>query len=173
MWKQFNQIKLGNNGDVIMKKGLTIIIAAFLLICAIPSVYAYYLTNDNFYNAFKTKEYSFNINSMGGSYDNTEVIISKDKAILPSLNKEGYEFLGYSLKTEGEVEYNKEISNVNEINGKTIYGRYEPIFYEITYELNGGEITNQKESYNISDEFVLVNPKKRRLCFHWMDRIKW
>jgi len=51
--------------------------------------------------------------------------------------------------------------NLTNINSTiTLYARWTPIVYNITYVLNGGTISTNKETYTIEDTITLDNPTK-------------
>ena len=74
---------------------------------------------------------------------------------------DGYDFKGwYTSPTGGE----KITENTVLTEDITYYARLEPIIYNITYNLNGGEATNPT-TYTVEDEIILNNPEKEGYTF--------
>ena len=144
---------------VIIKNLVKVIL--ILLIIYTPNTYAYFTTKTSINNTLQTINYNFNINSNEGTFVNTDIIIKSNKVTLPISEKEGYNFIGYKVNNNT---YNNRI-DLSIINNQTVYATYEPINYNITYDLNGGVINNLKETYNTEEEFILPNPEKEGYTF--------
>ena len=60
----------------------------------------------NLTDIFKTKGYVFKINANGGQFNDLDsVIVNDNKTTLPSPTRKGYNFLGYSTSSNGNVNY--------------------------------------------------------------------
>lgn len=134
-----------------------------LIICLFLSISmatAYFCNTTILKNKFKTISYSFDLNGNGGIYSPVDIEITKNKTILPTPVRNGYTFTGYSDSSTGDIITVNNVSDINLINNKTIYAKWELKSYSITYNLNGGIISNQKVNYSINDNFSLVNPTR-------------
>lgn len=79
--------------------------------------------------------------------------------------KEGYVFIGWSLSPKGEILY-KDESYVNvKVGGLTLYAIFEEATYKITYNLDGGKVTNNPTTYTISSEYEFNKPTKEGYTF--------
>ena len=79
--------------------------------------------------------------------------------------KEGYVFIGWSLSPNGEILY-KDESYVNvKVGGLTLYAIFEEATYKITYNLDGGKVTNNPTTYTISSEYEFNKPTKEGYKF--------
>ena len=79
--------------------------------------------------------------------------------------KEGYVFIGWSLSSNGEIKY-KDESYVNvKVGGLTLYAIFEEATYKITYNLDGGKVTNNPTTYTISSEYEFNKPTKEGYKF--------
>lgn len=142
-----------------------LILITLVCIMKLDKSLAYYNTNTNHLNIFHTEKYSFFIDAMGGSFKKEDVVINKNKVSLPTPQKNGYDFLGFSSLDNGTLEYTNYIENVEEINNKKLYAKWKIINYNIKYNLNGGNIVNQKNSYTVEENFILQIPEKRGYNF--------
>ncbi|MBR1386070.1 MAG: InlB B-repeat-containing protein [Bacilli bacterium] len=91
-----------------------------------------------------------------------------DEFTLNNPSKEGYTFDGW--KDENGVVS----TNVNITKGTTGNKKFEAIFtpieYTITYDLDGGVVSNNSNSYTVEDELVLNNPTKTGYTFvGWLE----
>lgn len=149
-----------------MKKILKIIPLIIVLFVAIEITYSCFSTSKTLPSVFKTDGYTFLLNASGGTFDSTNnVIILNQKATLPVPNRTGYSFLGYSKTENGSVNYSTNIENIKDIIDKQIYAKWSIISYSISYNLNGGSISNNKESYNVEENFTLPKPSKTGYTF--------
>ena len=145
-----------------MKKIFKIIPLIIVLFVTIGITYSFFSTSKTLPSVFKTDGYTFLLNAGGGTFDsNNNVIVLNQKATLPVPNKKGFNFLGYSKTENGNVIYSTDINNVESINNINLYAKWDIITYSITYDLNGGAISNQPTSYNVeSNSFTLPTPTK-------------
>lgn len=97
----------------------------FLLIIAIfttlNSSMAYFITTSTMVSRFDTKSYEISIDSNGGVFGNTSVVISNNLISLPTLTRTGYNLKGYSNSQDGELLYSKDSIVIDDINNKQIY----------------------------------------------------
>ena len=82
--------------------------------------------------------------------------IENPVASLPDASKEHYTFLGWYNEAGEKVEALGEAN----LGLTKLIAKYEAISYEINYELNGGEVKGNPETYTVEDEIVLVAPTK-------------
>lgn len=125
------------------KKIIYLVITIVLCFLSIRCTSAYFNTNTNVGNSFKTKKYSISFDATDGVYDQSCVGISNEIVALPVPYKEDYGLIGYSTTPNGEVEYSDIFNiNINDVDGKKLYPVYMCLYcdaeYEITYDLNGG-----------------------------------
>ncbi|MDD4316559.1 MAG: InlB B-repeat-containing protein, partial [Clostridia bacterium] len=107
----------------------------------------------------------------GGSGDGTTAVISKDTQ-LPSPEKPGYKFNGWYIDENRSTPYTYEIFSENSKFGdqKIVYADFEPISFNITYNLNGGLNGANAASYTINDEIILNNATRTGYTFGgWYD----
>lgn len=82
---------------------------------------------------------------------------------LPSVTKEGYDFVNWSNIDNKEVSSNTIYNEANDIN---IYANWKTINYDLIYNLVGGEIEDAPSSYNIeTPTFTLPHPIKEGYIF--------
>ena len=149
-----------------MKKKISLIILSLIvLLLTIKSTLAFYNTSSNHINTFKIEDYIITIDGTGGTFKNENIKLVGSSTTLPTPYKKGYTFLGYSSTSNGNVEYNNTIKNINDINNKKIYAIWHTNTYSIDYNLNGGTISNAPQNYNVTQEFTLPTPSKRGYTF--------
>lgn len=142
-----------------MKKLIKISPFIFVLFITLYSTCSYFLSNLKNISNFKTIGYYFLLNAGEGSYnDANEITIKNGKATLPAPSRKGYTFLGYSTTPDGNIDFNENIIDVELINNNNLYARWSLINYSITYNLNGGYLSQKKELYNIEESFSLPQP---------------
>ena len=136
----------------------------FLLILALTTslsfTNAYFSTSSKVKNRYNTFSYNFKLDGNGGKYNAGDIIIKNNSTILPTPIKSGYSFVGYSLSQNGSINYSSSISDVENINDKVIYAKYNTVNYSVSYNLNGGSISGQKTNYNVEESFTLPTPTK-------------
>lgn len=151
-----------------MKKLVKIIILSLVLFCSLNRTLSYYNTNEIIINNFGSEKYSICLDGTGGSFSNDSVTIKDNKTILPTPDRKGYTFQGFSTSKDGNVNFSNVISNVDEINNLTLYSKWNTITYSISYNLNGGSINSSEviNNYNVESEtFTLPNPTKKGYTF--------
>ena len=80
---------------------------------------------------------------------------------LPEASKEHYTFVGWFTE-EGEK---VEALGVDIIGVTKLVAQYEAVSYELSYELNGGEVEGNPETYTVEDQIALVAPTKHGYKF--------
>lgn len=117
--------------------------------------------------------------NLGQGIDNPYIVHETLKYDLPNENSEisrvGYSFEGWFTKNGSNGDWGEKIEatdivpNVypNELTITTLYAKWSLITYQISYNLNGGEVTSSNsETYNIqSPSFTLNNPSKTGYIF--------
>lgn len=97
------------------------------------------------------------INGNGGTFDNNTIIVKNNSVTLPTPQRIGYEFLGYV--DSNNTNYTTNISNVDNINNKSLSAKWNATTYSISYDLNGGS-ANTVNSYTIESTVTLPTPTK-------------
>ncbi len=121
-----------------------------------------------------TKEtYKLTFNPNGGLVENKELYIldvkkNEDSLItLPEAIRKGYDFLGW--EENGLLISGNQISVDRDIN---LLAKWEKITYQISYNLDGGALTDSVDSYTVEDEVVLPIPTKAGYKFAgWEENI--
>ncbi len=101
----------------------------------------------------------------GTSSKNTEVLKRKNKWIDNVPTKNGYTFKEWKLDgfvlNYADEDYKADLS---------LKASWATIAYRITYDSNGGKVSDNKSSYTIEDEFSLVTPTRSGYTFlGWYD----
>ena len=150
-----------------MKKTLKIITFIIAITTSLNFTYGLFTTSSNFKNNFYSESYNIKIDGSGGKFISTaNVVIQNDEIVLPIPEKSGYKFLGYSEDKNGTVNYDNTIKDISKINDKKIYAQWEKIIYSISYNLNGGSISNNPKNYNVeSNSFTLPTPTRTGYTF--------
>lgn len=149
-----------------VEKRYSLLLLLLSIFCTVHVTHAFFTSSSNIKNDFNTKNYKFSINANGGTFSsNNSIIVSKGTTVLPSPNRVGYNFIGYSTNSNGNVIYSNNINNILDLQNKEIYAKWDTIKYSISYNLNGGSINNQKTSYTVEDTFDLVIPSKTGYSF--------
>lgn len=120
-----------------------------------------------------TIDYITNGGSLADSADNPQYYTVEDAIELPFPNREHYIFGGWFDK-EGEDGKRVEKIAKGSTGNITLYARWTPIEYKITYELNGGELPNNVPNPQIytfeSDDIDFPKPFKIGYEFAgWLD----
>lgn len=142
-----------------MRKVLGFIIIASLFI-TIRSTLALYESSEQISSDFTTKKYNLKIDLNGGSISTESITIKNNKTILPVPVRDGYSFEGFSTVAGGEVDLNSAVDDISQIENKEIFVKWNTIDYEISYNLNGGKISNEPTIYNIEESINLPIPVK-------------
>lgn len=145
-----------------MNKIKKIIVLSLSLFCTINQTITYYNTNDIIINDFFTEKYNLKISGDGGNFSSKNIIVKNNSIILPTPQKYGYEFVGYV--DENDNQYSTNITNIKEINDKSLLADWNIINYSIDYDLDGG-VADTINSYNVEDNIVLPIPTKKGYTF--------
>ena len=117
--------------------------------------------------SFKTTSYSISYNLNGGNLTgkNTNYTVESDNFTLPTPSKNGYTFTGWT--GTGLSSATKTVTISKGSTGNRSYtANWTPTNYSISYNLNGGSISGQKNSYNIeSNNFTLPTPTRNGYTF--------
>ena len=104
-----------------------------------------------FYNYVPNSEYSL-VKTVEDIEYNTLIPTSE----IPSVSLRGYTFKYWSLDKTNEYDFNTPITE-----NTKLYAVYQKDTYNITYELDGGTVTGNPDSYQVDTEsFTLNNPSK-------------
>ncbi len=125
-------------------------------------------TNDlTLYAKWELREYYISYELYGGINDVTNpdtYTIETPTFSLMAPTKSGYAFMGWYKEPSFETQVETIAIGTHE--DFTLYAKWEPITYTITYELDGGECDGNPESYNIlSEDIVLSSPTKDGYTF--------
>lgn len=163
-----------NKGDIkhIVKKVLSVTVSPDVL-----------TTNEDKYNSETSDEYftitetaisdnmgvtecSITYNLNGGSFDSMQIIpdsyniLSSTDTVLPTPTKAGYNFGGWYTSP---FYYYTEVTSIPAGSSQdySLYAKWEIITYNITYELNGGTISESyATTYTVKDSITLPTPTK-------------
>ncbi|MGN0466269.1 MAG: leucine-rich repeat protein [Lachnospiraceae bacterium] len=127
--------------------------------------------NCTLYALWKTNIYKIAFDKNGGTGSMATMSCNYNKSYALKANtftKKGYIFQCWNAKPDGTGNNYADkvtIKNLSSINGKTVtlYAKWEPIKYTITYQLNGG--TNNKSnpsSYNIATSTITLKKPTRK-----------
>ncbi len=128
-------------------------------------------SNTTLYAKWNARTYTVTFDQQGGNGGTASTTATFDanmpSATMPS--KTGYTFQGYyDATSEGTKYYNADGSSArtwNKTANTTLYARWAPVNYSITYNLDGGNATNPA-NYNIETAtFTLNNPTKENNIF--------
>lgn len=120
-----------------------------------------------------TYSITYELNDGINSPNNPSTYTPDDNTItLSSPTKHGYNFIGwYTSETSLNPEYKVEKIQKGSYGNLTLYARWAPISYEITYNLDGG-INNpdNRDFYNIESSFTFLSPTRTGYTFlGWFD----
>ncbi len=149
-----------------MKKVSYILLTVVAMLITLNITYSSFNTSTKTIDVFHTKNYIFKVDANGGSFtktDNTKII--NGNINLPTPDRKGYTFQGYSNSASGNILYSTKTNKLDEIQNKKIYAIWKINTYSITYNLNGGSISGQKNNYNVEETFKLVNPTRTGYTF--------
>ena len=118
------------------------------------------------YAKWKANSYKVTFNANGGSVGTSNITVTYDSAYgtLPNPTRSGYTFKGwYTDVAEGTLITNTTI--VSTAKDHTLYARWTPNIYTLTYNNNGGTgCTNKQVTYN-SDYGTLCTPTRTGYYF--------
>ena len=104
--------------------------------------------------------YSIAYDLDGGTLENEPVAYTiEDSVALPTPNKRGYTFLGWtgSNGEEAQIGY---VQPVGTFGDRSYKANWEATTYSITYDLDGGTLTQSVDDYTIEKEITLPQPTK-------------
>ncbi|MBR1377360.1 MAG: InlB B-repeat-containing protein [Bacilli bacterium] len=105
----------------------------------------------------------YNTNGAKEIINPKEIKFDEEYGKLPSVSKEGYNFINWTNEANKEVSSKTVFSEENDI---TINANWDTITYTITYNLIGGKIEDTPNSYNIETENIIIpNPEKEGYIF--------
>ena len=145
-----------------MKKFSIVLLLIAILFCTLNKTLAYYNTNSTLINSFTTKKYNLKINGNGGTFSNNTITVKNNSVTLPTPQRLGYEFLGYV--DSNNTNYTTSISNVDNINNKSLSAKWNAITYSISYNLDGGSASTVN-SYTVESTITLPTPTKTGYTF--------
>ena len=120
--------------------------------------------NMTLYAKWEINRYNVMFNTNGGSDIDDQIINHGEKANKPAdPTKEYYSFTGWysDAKLTKEFKFDSAIQATT-----TLYAKWTPVKYDITYDLNGGD--NHKDNpaaYTVEDEITLKAPVKKNYTF--------
>lgn len=123
------------------------------------------VTNLNFEAVFEEIEYNIDYDLHGGSANNPETYTINQSVTLVAPSKEGYTFTGWTGTDLSGLTMNVTIP-VNSTGDRSYEAHYEVIDYDITYTLNGGNVSGNPITYTVEDlPITLNNPTKEGFTF--------
>lgn len=126
------------------------------------------------YVNWKPNTYSISYQPNGGNgttitsshiYDTAKALTSN------GFSRLGYSFTGWNTKADGSgtvYSNSQSVKNLTSVNGETVtlYAQWALVNYTISYNLNGGSVSENPTSYNIETAaFTLKNPTKTGYTF--------
>ncbi len=112
------------------------------------------------------------IESNGGEFDlldEDEYYKNNEVARLPLPSKLGCEFLGWYTTPDFQENTKLTTNTVSMNTDVTVYAKWNENVYTIKYELNGGTLSDSKNTYTVEDNFVLGMPVKEGYTFEgWL-----
>ena len=100
----------------------------------------------------------------GGIHSNPTIYTVEDEIELATPTKTGYTFIGWTF--DGQV---TPITNVKISKGSTENKKYTANWsantYEITYDANGGSVTNNKQAVKYNSSYILETPVRKGYTF--------
>lgn len=145
-----------------MKKFSIVLLLIAILFCTLNKTLAYYNTNSTLINSFVTKKYNLKINGNGGTFSNNNITVKNNSVTLPTPQRLGYEFLGYV--DSNNTSYTTSISNVDNINNKSLSAKWNATTYSITYNLDGGTASTVS-NYTVESNITLPIPTRTGYTF--------
>lgn len=130
--------------------------------------------NPTYYAHWTPITYTMRFNSNGGEGTMSDEVISygTSKALTDNaFTKEGYTFAGWNSKADGTgTNYinKQEVFNLTDVDGTVfnLYAVWTKDEYIISYNLDGGQVSNPVTTYSIdTEDFNLVNPTKEGYTF--------
>lgn len=111
------------------------------------------------YAIWEQKEVTLTFDPTGGSEVPPIIRFAGDKmGTLPETERKGYTFLGWYTERTGGTKLSS--SSTVPAQNRTYYAHWETIDYSITYDLNGGKVSGNPDSYTVESTITLKNPTK-------------
>lgn len=111
------------------------------------------------YAIWEIKEVTLTFDPTGGSEVPPIIRFAGDKmGTLPETERKGYTFLGWYTERTGGTKLSS--SSTVPAQNRTYYAHWETIDYSITYDLNGGKVSGNPDSYTVESNITLKNPTK-------------
>lgn len=111
------------------------------------------------YAIWEQKEVTLTFDPTGGSEVPPIIRFAGDKmGTLPETERKGYTFLGWYTEKTGGTKLSS--SSIVPAQNRTYYAHWETIDYSITYDLNGGKVSGNPDSYTVESNITLKNPTK-------------
>ena len=122
-------------------------------------------------------KYTVAFNANGGSGGQSASVTATYNTAMPAISttaptRNGYTFGGWydTSAASGGTQYytaaGASARSYNKTSGTTLYARWTPVNYSISYNLNGGSVTGNPTSYNITTAaFTLKNPSRPGYTF--------
>lgn len=105
----------------------------------------------------------FNTNGAIEELEPKEIKYDSNFGKLYSVTKKGYNFISWTDKENVEVSENTIFKETNDID---IYANWNPVTYNVTYNLVGGKIEETPTSFNVESETIQIpNPIKEGYIF--------
>ena len=127
-------------------------------------------TGDRTYTAHweaNTNTLKFDANGGTGTMSSVKAKTS-ETVKLPSCSftRNGYQFIGWSTRSDGKVAYNDKGKYTVGTKNVTLYAIWEKGAYSITYNLDGGTVSGNKNTYDVDTAtFALTAPTKAGYTF--------
>lgn len=112
---------------------------------------------------FTEKSYKITYELYGGDLENKveSYFITTETFTIGIPNKLGYDFVGWTESKDGDNPIYSYVITKGTARDITLHANYTPIYYNITYSLDGGMVeVENRTSYTIEDIFTLNNPQK-------------
>ncbi|MBQ0028559.1 MAG: InlB B-repeat-containing protein [Lachnospiraceae bacterium] len=95
------------------------------------------------YAHYVPRTYKISFDANGGSTDATDITVTFDSAYgeLPTATKQGYNFMGWYNSSASTGILIKSDSIVKTASNQTLYARFAPKTYKVTFDCNGGTIS--------------------------------
>lgn len=123
------------------------------------------INNKEIYAKWDIINYSISYNLNGGSILNQPTKYNvEDNITLPTPTRKGYTFTGWTGTGLSTATKNVTIPKES-IGDRTYTANWGVTKYSITYNLNGGTISNQPTSYNVESSFTLPIPTRKGYTF--------
>ena len=114
--------------------------------------------------AWEANTYKVTFDLQGGEANITTrtVVFNQPYGSLPTTYRTAYDFVGWFTQPgEGGVEITSE-TITDHASNRTVYARWSPIEYTVTYILNGGTMGEAETTYTIeSDSFTIPQPTRK------------